>query len=170
MFCLIMQHIYPYIYVCIYGVISVKINLTCWSVIIYTLFLSCFTKEIEEVGQLNYLTLLHSNYAPVFSHKIMGEHHCRFQAVLRSYFVWLPHWSLTSCCFVLSALQYILHPVLKLLINLAFFLKKAFVYWENLVSLLRDHTLAGCLSWCHPSSTVQVSWNSLSKIIPEYWK
>lgn len=82
----------------------------------------------------------------------MGKHHYRFQALLHSYFVWLPHWSLTTCCFVPSALQYILHTVLKLLINLAFFfLKKAFVYWENLVSLLCDHVLAGCLSWCHPS-------------------
>lgn len=51
-----------------------------------------------------------------------------------------------------SALQYILPVVLKFLFNLTFFfLKKAFVYWGNLVSLLCDQILAGCFSWCHPS-------------------
>lgn len=43
-----------HIYVCIYGIISVKVTKSNMLkfVIIYTLFLSCFTKEIEEVGQL----------------------------------------------------------------------------------------------------------------------
>lgn len=161
MFCLNMQLFYPYICACIYGVISVKINLTCWSVIIYTLFLSCFTKEIEEVGQLNCLMLMHSKYVLVLFHLIMEEHYCRFHALLHSCFVWLPHWSLTTCSFVLFALWYISHTVLKLLINLIFFsLKKSFVYWENLMLLLCDHVLVDCLSWCHPSST---------KKFPDYW-
>lgn len=43
-------------------------NQKCRSFIDYTFFLTGFTKEIEEVGQFNYLTLLYSSHEPLFSH------------------------------------------------------------------------------------------------------
>lgn len=78
----------------------------------------------------------------------MGEHYCRFQALLWSSFVWLHHWSQAPCCFVLSALQFILRVVLKSLINLAF---SFFFFLLGKQYHSCDHIFVGCLSWCHPS-------------------
>lgn len=93
----------------------------------------------------------------------MGEHHFRFPTLLCSYFVWLPHWSLTTSCFVLSALQYILHMVLKFLINLAvlFFKKKkpktlftSKIYCQSYVTTF---LLVGTLDVTHPSTVLHMS-------------
>lgn len=83
----------------------------------------------------------------------MGEHHWIFQALLRSYFV-LASSLVTNhvllCSFCPSI--YFAYGV-EVTHELGFlFLKKGLVYWENLVTLLCDHILAGCLlmSPIHP--------------------